>query len=236
LTVVGQGIEHAALVETIERVFEGIQLTPQSKTTSAKYFGGDIHLDVPAAVASGNAVCAVAFPTTTAERSAARALRHLLGGESRLKWAQGQSPLAKAAQAHNAEVQGLNLEYSDAGLLGFIVHAPAGKIRSAVRDLAAELKKVASGDVSAEALKRAISTARFEAANAVENVDARLAKLGNDIATTGASVSLTDSIADIASIQSANVVDLAKRLVASRPTLAAAGNQHDLPYADELGL
>ncbi|RKP06845.1 Metalloenzyme, LuxS/M16 peptidase-like protein [Thamnocephalis sphaerospora] len=235
LTVVGHGVEHASLVAAVERAFEGFDLAPVPTSVATKYHGGNAHLDAPAAVASGNAICALAFSASAADRPAARALRYLLGGESHVKWSHGQSPLAKVAQQHGAEVRGLNLEYSDASLVGFVTHAPAGNIRSAVHDLSAELRKVASGDVSTEALQRALATARFEAADSVDSIDARLTKIGEDVAASGKSVSVAESIAAIAEVKSSDVVNLAKRLVKSRPSLAAAGNPHDLPYADELG-
>ncbi|KAI9591204.1 Metalloenzyme, LuxS/M16 peptidase-like protein [Syncephalis fuscata] len=236
LTVVGHGVEHAALVEALESIFAGFNLAPQPTSIASKYHGGDLHLDSAAAIASGNAVCALAFPVESiTDRVTARALRHLLGGEKRLKWANGQSPLARVAHQHGGEVRGLNLEYSDAALFGLVTYAPADNIRSAVHEVVAELRKVADGQVEAEAIARALATARFETADTVDSMDARLTKLGQEVTTTGRSTSVADAVSTIASVQSTEIVGLARRLLATRPSLVAAGNPHDLPFADELG-
>ncbi|KAI8057937.1 peptidase family M16-domain-containing protein [Syncephalis plumigaleata] len=214
LSVSADAIRHFQLANLSESVFSGFNLAPQPTSIATKYHGGSLHIDSPVAVASGNAVCALAFPVeSAADRVTARVLRHLLGGEKRLKWADSQSPLARVAQQNGGEVRGLNFEYSDAALVGFLVHAPADNIRSAVHEMVAELRKVADGQVDADAVSRALATARFEAVDTVDSMDARLTKLGEDVATTGQSTSVNDSIATISSVQSAQVIDVSCRQV-----------------------
>src|SRR5262249_20732576 len=126
-------------------------------------------------------VAALAFHPDRADRATARVLRHLLGGEARLKWLHGQSPLARVAQEHGAQLRGLNLEYSDAQLVGFVAYAPVEKIHHTMRGAAEALKRVADGSVEKHDVERAVATARFEIADAVGTLDARMAKIGEEV-------------------------------------------------------
>jgi ubiquinol-cytochrome c reductase core subunit 2 len=123
----------------------------------------------------------IAYGSTGAPSADLKALPHLLGGVSALKWTPGSTPLSLAAdKVPGASAKAFLLPYSDASLFGVVVTAPTSEgVAAVAKDVAAAIK--AAGSAKDEEVKRAVAKAKFADATALES-SAGL------IATAGASV------------------------------------------------
>jgi ubiquinol-cytochrome c reductase core subunit 2 len=123
----------------------------------------------------------IAYGSTGAPSADLKALPHLLGGVSALKWTPGSTPLSLAAdKVPGASAKAFLLPYSDASLFGVVVTAPTSEgVAAVAKDVAAAIK--AAGSAKDEEVKRAVAKAKFADATVLES-SAGL------IATAGASV------------------------------------------------
>lgn len=152
-----------ALVSDNFAVSGGSALSAAAST----YYGGEARV-----MLHGDNILSVGFKAGALADPTYAVLQHLLGGEPSVKWTQGASGLSANAPGAQAFYYG----YSDAGLIGFTVRSghDASKVASIAQKAAAEFKRIASGDVKEEEVKRAIAKAKFAAAT---SLDHRLASL-----------------------------------------------------------
>ncbi|KAJ3376197.1 ubiquinol-cytochrome c reductase core subunit 1 [Allomyces arbusculus] len=202
---------------------------------AAKYFGGESRIDV----AKGNNVT-VAFngaAANTQEAAALSVLAAYLGGAKHVKWGNAVSPLAKAGQDAHALVRAFNATYSDAGLFGLSAtcktspHNAAKGIQAAI----VALKQAAQG-VAPQDLTRAVNQAKAAYLTTVDAQVAHARAAAAQLATSGQVTAAADAAASLAKVSAADVARAAERVLASKPTIVAAGKTVDLPYADTLGL
>jgi ubiquinol-cytochrome c reductase core subunit 2 len=158
IAVVASNVDGSAFKSLVSQYFTATSTSAAASPTSggqAKYFGGE------ARIPHHDNLLVVGFQGGPASSAPHAVLKHLLGGESAVKWSQGAgSGFATSAPGALA----FNFGYSDAGLVGFT--APNGE---AAKKAVAELKKVAKGGLKQEDVKRAIAKAKFEAASLAES-------------------------------------------------------------------
>jgi ubiquinol-cytochrome c reductase core subunit 2 len=180
--LLASGVDAEVLKPLVKDFFPFVSNTEVSVSSSSsnKYYGGEVRLPPTTEAATGEGHFLLAFPGS-ARGSASAAqytiLRHVLGGESSLKWNRGTSPLANI---ESGEARAFNVSYPDAGLFGIQIKSSIEKTGETVTKALAELKKVASG-VDAEALKRAVGKAKYEAASALESRIGRLEIVGSQV-------------------------------------------------------
>ena len=113
-------------------------------------------------------------------------LAALLGGESSIKWTPGFSLLARAAaQYQHAHVSTQNYSYSDAGLLAVTLTGKASHVGKASQSVVETMKKIASGDVSSEDIKKATALAKFRALETGQDINAGLEATRSGLITGG---------------------------------------------------
>ncbi|KAK9761168.1 ubiquinol-cytochrome c reductase core subunit 1 [Basidiobolus ranarum] len=91
--------------------------------------------------------------------------------------------------------------------------------------------KAAAG-VSDEELKRAIANAKFEAAQLVDTRLGRGQIVGEQQLYGKEPSQIFDVLAKLDEVSAKEVSEIAKKALASKPTLVTLGNSHTLPYAD----
>ncbi|KAM0754956.1 LuxS/MPP-like metallohydrolase [Meredithblackwellia eburnea MCA 4105] len=228
-SVVSTGVDSGALSSLVSEFFVPTSSGGSVSTPKASYYGGEIR--VPGAGHSHSPIdhFLVAFKGTPASEVELTVLRHLLGGESSVKWSPGQSPLAKLATP-TASAKAFNYGYSDAGLFGIFVSAPTAEVGGVAKSAVEALQTVAKG-ASDEAVKQAIQKAKFAAASALESRAGKVELLGSEIAT-----SAEELLAKFDKVTPESLKKAAAAALESKPTTVAIGNTHALPYADILGL
>jgi ubiquinol-cytochrome c reductase core subunit 2 len=188
IAVVANGTSHSELSKWVGQFFEDAPTGGKKlESPSTKYHGGEERI----AHDKGN-VMVLAFPGSSSFTSGSSykpeiaVLASLLGGESSIKWTPGFSLLAKAASQHqHAHVSTQNFGYSDGGLLAVTLTGSASHISKASQSVVETLKKIASGNVSGEDIKKATALAKFQALETGQDINAGLEATGSGLITGG---------------------------------------------------
>ena len=188
IAVVANGTSQSELSKWVREFFEDAYTGGRKlESPQSKYYGGEERI----AHDKGN-VMVIAFPGSSSFTSGSSwkpeigVLAALLGGQSSIKWTPGFSLLAKAASEHqHAHVSTQNFGYSDAGLLAVTVTGTASHIGKASHSVVETLKKIASGNVSGEDIKKATALAKFQALETGQDINAGLEATGSGLITGG---------------------------------------------------
>ncbi|WAR52159.1 hypothetical protein PtB15_1B598 [Puccinia triticina] len=234
--IVGTGIEAERLGELVSQFF-GVSSTATSSSgvsagQKSSYHGGEARI---ARRAGPEDTLLVAFKGAEASSSPAHTvLQHLLGSDpASVKWSAGSSPLS------SLPVKAFHLAYSDIGLFGLLVKAPANETQAIATQALGQLKQIANGNlVDAQSVARAANKAQFLVASNLENNLTRTELLGTQslISPKSAPNQLADLYSSYSQVTPDQVIQAAKAVISSPPTTVAVGNIDQLPYCDQLGL
>lgn len=205
--------------------------TSPLETKDSKYFGGEIRK--PANTPLNH--LAIGFEGAalgSKQEAILNVLKHILGGQSHVKWGSGVAPLAKFNNDANVQLSAFNLGYSDAGLFGIYIVAPSSQIAQLANSSLAELRQITKG-ISAEKLKRGIALAKSESLSSLESQHAKALYFGNQVSLFGKAPP-EDLVSRYNNVTEAQVVEAATKLLSGKPTLSSYGNLQRIPYADKL--
>ena len=198
IAIVANGASHSDLSKWVREFHES---TPSGgsrlESPASKYHGGEERI-----AHDGGNIMILAFPGSSSFTSGASykpeiaVLAALLGGESSIKWTPGFSLLANAASEYqHAHVSTQNHAYSDAGLLAITLTGNATQIAKASKNVVEALKKIASGSVGSEEIKKAIALAKFTALESGQDINTGLEATGSGLIRGGKAYQI-DEIAD----------------------------------------
>ncbi|KIR59682.1 ubiquinol-cytochrome c reductase core subunit 2 [Cryptococcus bacillisporus CA1873] len=233
IAVVGTGISTEVLAKAVGNAFgAGTSSASKLSTPQATYYGGEtrVPLDIHAP-ATATPTMVIAFGTSSPASADLKVLKHLLGGETSVKWTPGASPLAQAAdKIPGASAKAFLLPYSDAALFGVVLSAPTSAQTKALAQEVASIVKGA-GEFKEEEVKRAIAKATFEDAASTETLPGFVAAAG-----PAALVGSVPKAQSFSGVSASSISKAAAELLKGKPTVVNIGNITVLPYADELGL
>ncbi|KIW99422.1 uncharacterized protein Z518_11410 [Rhinocladiella mackenziei CBS 650.93] len=241
IAVVADGASHSEFSKWVGEFFADIGSgSPNIKLSSpaSTYYGGEERIPH----SSGNAMV-IGFPGSSSFTSGSSykpeisVLAALLGGESSIKWSPGFSLLSKAVQGlPSTHVSTQNAAYSDAGLLYVAITGDAPQIAKASKNVVDALKKVASGEMAEEDIKKATALAKFRTLEAGQQTEAGLEATGSCLIAGGKVFRIDEVGASIDKVSVDKVKTAAKGLLDSKASVAAVGELFSLPYASEIGL
>ncbi|KAL7624770.1 ubiquinol-cytochrome c reductase core subunit 1 [Parahypoxylon ruwenzoriense] len=238
IALVGDGATTAALHKWTEQFFKNVPASPSGpmslNTKATTYYGGEQRT----AHTGGNSLV-IAFPGSSfgTFKPEIAVLAALLGGQPNVKWSPGFTLLSKAAaSAPGVVASGTNLAYSDAGLLAIQVTGAAGSVRQAGTETVKALKSISEGAVSKEDLTKAIAKAKFDALEASQSGVSTLLSAGSGIIHTGKPFQIAETVGSINGVTVDKLKTTAKSFIDGKATVAAVGDLHVLPYAEEFGL
>ena len=266
IAVVANGAKHDELTKWVGEFFSEPGPKPPTEVKlesgASKYYGGEERI----AHGSGN-VMLLAFPGSSSFTSGSsykpeiNVLAALLGGESSIKWSPGFSLLSKAAAEYqHAHVSTQHAAYSDAGLLYTTISGNARQVGSAARNVVDTLKKISTGDVSVEDIKKARALAKFRALEAGQDINAGLEATGSGLISGGKAFQIDEIGQSIDKVGEAQVksvssrpgpcapyfsytqqlthmgMQAAKSLLDTKATVSTVGDLFALPFAEEIGL
>ncbi|ERF76621.1 hypothetical protein EPUS_04441 [Endocarpon pusillum Z07020] len=239
IAVVANGTSQSELSKWVREFFEDAYTGGRKlESPPSKYYGGEERI----AHDKGN-VMVIAFPGSSSFTSGSSwkpeigVLAALLGGQSSIKWTPGFSLLAKAASEHqHAHVSTQNHGYSDAGLLAVTVTGTASHVGKASHSVVEALKKIASGDVSGEDIKKATALAKFQALETGQDINAGLEATGSGLITGGKAYQIDEIGQAIDKVGEDKVKAAAKSLLDTKATVSTVGDLFALPYAEDIGL
>lgn len=215
MTVVGSGVDHAELVELVERNFSHVK-TDDTPAVSAEYHGG-----FESRNSTGNGETAVA-----------------VGYEGVAAGSEDQTASLVLEAIVNAAAKGtgecINYNYTDTGLFGVYVEGNGDATSATVSTGVNALKAVVGGgfdDAAVGAAKNQVMMAVLDK-SAAERADF----YSGQALTTNAPLT-PEAFADaVDAVTTADVKAVAKKIAASKPVVSSAGNVAYAPYASELGL
>jgi ubiquinol-cytochrome c reductase core subunit 2 len=165
--LVGTGIENDKL-NSLSKTFTFAESNASSKPTKSIYYGGESRIP------GQQNTYLIAFPGAaigTPRFAVLEVIKAYLGGDIRVKWGAGLTPLVP-----NGTV--FNLGYSDTGLFGLNVHTD---IETTVKKGLKSLQTLASGKLDQDVLARAKAQAAFAHAETLENSATAVQSFGNQV-------------------------------------------------------
>jgi ubiquinol-cytochrome c reductase core subunit 2 len=257
--VVANGASHSELSKWVNEFFADVGTGSQKfkiESQATKYFGGEERI----AHNSGNVMIlgfpgSSSFTTGSSYKPEIAVLAALLGGESSIKWSPGFSLLSKAAKDFPfAQVSTQHAAYSDAGLFYVSIAGNAQHVAKASKEVVDTLKKVASGDVAEEDIKKATALAKFRALEAGQQTQAGLEATGTGLLAGGKPFQIDEIGAAIDKVTSEKVKAVSVRcrtsylafkltlpqaangLLESKASVSTVGDLFALPFAADIGL
>ncbi|KAK4947364.1 ubiquinol-cytochrome c reductase core subunit 1 [Elasticomyces elasticus] len=241
IAVVANGASHSEVSKWVKEFFSDMNTGSSRfdvKSPASKYYGGEERI----AHGSGNVLIlgfpgSSSFTTGSSYKPEISVLAALLGGESSIKWSPGFSLLSKAAKDFpGAHVSTTNDAYSDAGLLYVTIKGSAEQVGKASKGVVDALKKVASGDVAEEDIKKATVLAKYRALEAGQQTSSGLEATGTGLIAGGKPTNFEEIASSIDKVSSDKVKAAAKGLLESKASVSAVGDLFALPFAEEIGL
>ena len=216
IALVGSGLDSAEASKWVGEFFSDVSTNapstiPAIQSASSKYFGGEERIHH----AGGNSVVIAFSGSGVLAGSAAKpeidVIAALLGGQSSIKWSHGSSMLSKVSTSHpTVSISTESLKYSDAGLMAITLTGPAKAVTSAAKDTVAILKSVAAGDISSEAMKKAMAGAKFKAYDSETSAPLSFGTLGLNTLSGGKVKSSEESLQGISNVSEGNVKEVSR--------------------------
>ncbi|KAF2202747.1 cytochrome b-c1 complex subunit 2 [Delitschia confertaspora ATCC 74209] len=238
--VVANGAEHSELSKWVNEMFDNVPAeAPESWSKAGdeqtKYYGGEERI----AHDGGNSLV-IGFSGSSSVtgkfyKPEISVLAELLGGQSAIKWSPGFSLLANAA-APGARVNTKSAIYSDAGLLFTTITGPAQAVKATAVEAVNAIKKIASGEISKEAIQKAKAAAKFKELEYGQDVKAGLELTGAGLVHARQPYQIDEVAKKVDGVTEEQVKSAAKSLLENKATVSAVGDLFVLPYAGELGL
>jgi len=235
MVLVGVNVEHSELSKWAMRSFadyNAIPLKPRSDAKAA-YTGGDARVE-GASPYCHFAIGLESAPCGRKELAPIALLQTILGGGSVMGGAVGGGRLSRLStdvvkkSSHVESCSAFNTSYSDSGIFGvYSVTQPdkAGETASAVTSCLRGLT-----NVSADELKLAKSVLKGTLFRQMDDSQEMMKDLGTQLLVSGTYGSTGDFAKIIDGVTPEQVSVAAKKLLSSRPTLAAFGDTHTVPH------
>ena len=145
MAVVGLGVELPLLVESVEKNF-AFNSGPASDLVKPKFVPGNLRKEGGGNVAYVSVVAEGAGAKNAKEALSLSLFQQILGSGPRVKYSEAKNtPLGSAAgQAtqHPFALTGINVNYSDTGLFGFVAGAAADDIGNVVKSVVKKMRDV----------------------------------------------------------------------------------------------
>lgn len=227
--VVGVGVPHEDLVAYAN----SLNLkSAGSNAAASKVCGGEVRIE------KGGPMSYVAVATEGASVSNQKnmlvfaLLQRVLGTSSTIKRGSGMGSKLNQAVKGAAAVTALNLNYSDAGLFGFVV---AGAAAEAGKAVSAATKVLRSTTINDGQLARAKAQLKSDLLMAEENTGNLLEELTMQaLLNKGVIVNVVDLLAAVDKVTVNDVNAAASKIATGKLSVAAIGNLSHVPYSDEL--
>lgn len=221
-------LDHAQVVECARDHFRGLLPNGHFKPEPARYAGGEIREDR----SLEQLHLVVGFrgvPFDDSDYYAASALSTLLGGgmSSRLF----QEVREKRGLAYN--IYSFGSSYSDSGLFGIYAGTGEAMVDELVRVIGGETVAIADKVAEVE-IERARAQLKASILMALESTGARCERLATNLLVYGRIIPVEEIVAEINAIDVASIRRVARRVLESRPTIAAVGPVRSLASYDTI--
>lgn len=236
MALVGLGISHDRL--TIHAREMGLAEGPAPKATPAKYAGEQVRID-----ANGDLVFAAVvtegFGLGSADLLKLCVLQQAMGSSPYVKYGSNlaaskvNQAAAKATKSPFA-ASCIMASYSDTGLFGFNVITQASDAADVLKSVAAAFGEATKGSITDADVQRAKNQLKAATLMEMESSSNLLLEIGQQALTSGQVLSMDNLLAAVDQITTADVQNIAKKVINGKPSMAAIGNLSNTPYLDQI--
>jgi len=217
MAIVGVNVDHAELSKWAMRSFAEYNAIPMKARPDTKpsYTGGDCRIE-----AAGGCTVAIGFEgvaLSSADRAPLMVLESLLG-------AGAGSLLGKAGLAASASAT----FYSDTGIFAVTGSCEPAKASAYCSTLATVLKGL--GSVKGDEVAKAKTYTKNLLALKAEDKGSLIDSMGASVLSTGVATSVADLAKLVDGVSDAQLAAVAKKLLASKPTVVAHGDIYNVPH------
>ncbi|XP_050423032.1 cytochrome b-c1 complex subunit 2, mitochondrial [Adelges cooleyi] len=223
-------------LDTLARVSEDLNL-PKSQdrnVAKAKYYGGDVR-KAKDLNTTYLAVLGEGIKYGDSQSAAFAVLEYLLGKGSSVKWNNGQGVLEqsilKAGVSGNFAVSAINLNYSDSGVLGFVL-AYSGKDSS--KALNAAVQSLKSPTITDAEVARAKKQLLYSLVSTSENGSQFLQHITYQASVSGNVLPLEKLVSAVEKVSVEDVKKAASKVASSKLSLGGYGDVASTAYLDSL--
>mmetsp|Transcript_24740 Transcript_24740/g.50113 ORF Transcript_24740/g.50113 Transcript_24740/m.50113 type:complete len:413 (+) Transcript_24740:3-1241(+) len=235
MVLVGVNVEHSELCKWAMRSFADYNAIPMKKRPEPKaaYTGGDLRLEGPSPFCH-LAIGLESVPWGQQELAPVTLLQSILGGGNAVSAAPGSGVTSRLSTQVLKKCPGVEscaaftTSYSDSGLFGvYGVSQPdkAGEMAGAVFS---SLKGLTS--VTQEELAKATAMLKAKLFRECEDSSTMMQDMGTQVLLSGRYGSPSDFAKVIDGVTDSQVTAAAKKLLSSKPTVAAYGDTHSVPH------
>ncbi|KAF7279735.1 hypothetical protein GWI33_006768 [Rhynchophorus ferrugineus] len=227
--VIGLGIDNSKLTQFAQ----GLNLDSSAGISSVNpYKGGEVRSDKGGEFAFVALAGEGAALTNTKEALATAVLQNVLSAGPQVKWSSNDNGVVPRAigNTDGYSVRGINASYSDTGLVGVLLAAPA---KSAGKIVEGAVKALKSGNISDADVNRAKNLLKTNLLLELESGSSAVQSYGTQAVLTGAVRSPADVVSAVDSVTTADVRNALQK-AARKLTIASVGNLSEVPYADQL--
>uniref|UniRef100_A0A8C1VLG4 Ubiquinol-cytochrome c reductase core protein 2b n=1 Tax=Cyprinus carpio TaxID=7962 RepID=A0A8C1VLG4_CYPCA len=236
MALVGLGVDHAVLKQVGEQ-FLNIRSGTGTVGSKAVYRGGEQrHRSggglVHAVVASESA------SATSPEATAFSILQHVLGAGPRVK--RGSNTTSTLSQAISKvtaqpfDASAFSANYTDSGLFGVYTICQANAAKDVIKAAVGQVNDIAQGNLAAADLSRAKNQLTAEYLMSIENSEGLMEAIGSQVLAEGTYHSPEAVTQKINAVSSADVVNVAKKFMSGKKTMASSGHLVNTPFVDEI--
>ncbi|NP_001080401.1 ubiquinol-cytochrome c reductase core protein 2 S homeolog [Xenopus laevis] len=236
MALVGLGVSHSELRQVGEQ-FLNIRSGSGSAGVKAQYYGAEIREHNGDSLVHA-AVVAEGASTGSREANAFSVLQHILGAGPFIK--RGNNTSSKLSQAVNKatnqpfDVSAFNASYSDSGLFGVYTVSQAAAASEVINAALNQVKAVAQGNVTEADVTRAKNQLKSQYLMPLESSCGLIGDIGSQALASGTYTTPTETIQQIDSVTSADVVSAAKKFASGKKSMAATGNLENTPFVSDL--
>jgi len=236
--VVGVGVEHARMLETVEKVFGEMASSSPAEPELATYYGGDMRMQGE----PGQAHIAIALEGVACDDKdmlALATLQSMLGGGDQFSAGgpgKGLTSRIFRNVLSNPEVltaNCINVSYKDSGLFGVQATCDSQYADKTVKLLTQELSRLRK-PFTEEEVSRAKNMTRSSLFLNLETKGIVCEDLGRQVLFYGKRRSGKEIADQINALTAADLSNAAQRVLATTPSVAAYGDTGFVPQYDEI--
>ncbi|KAF4524166.1 hypothetical protein B566_EDAN010622 [Ephemera danica] len=233
--VAGVGIDQNILVPLAQNL--GIESGAGPDSPKSSFHQGEVRQETSGPIAVVALATESAGLNNSKDALVFALLQRLVGTGPHVKWsaAAAGSPLGKAVSSavgsEYAAASALNVSYTDSGLFGVVLAAPASVAGKAVESAVRTLRSLSVTDAD---VQRAKAQLRADALLSVDSGAGLLESIGLESLMHGSVTPLTQLLSQIEGISTSDVSAVARKIASGKPAMASVGNLSSVPYLDQL--
>nr|AAH97011.1 Ubiquinol-cytochrome c reductase core protein II [Danio rerio] len=236
MALVGLGVDHDMLKQVGEQ-FLNIRSGAGTVGSKALYRGGEVRHQTGAGLV--HALVAIeGASATSAEATAFSVLQHVLGAGPRVK--RGSSSTSTLTQAISKvtalpfDASAFNANYTDSGLFGLYTICQANAVNDVIKAAVGQVNAIAQGNLAAADLSKAKNQLTADYLMSIESSEGLMDVIGTHVLSEGTYHTPEAVTQKINAVSPADVVNVAKKFMSGKKTMASSGNLVNTPFVDEI--